>query len=79
MVACRAPGHIINWKGLQVVDRIPDFYQRCILEAWHIQKKPHDIKESYQIYYHLTHPQADDGTHHHPSPCMQPTWGGIVG
>ncbi len=30
-------GHIIDWSGAKVIDRNDHFYQRCLLESWHIQ------------------------------------------
>jgi len=69
-------GHTIDWGGAQVVDSHPNLHQRCILEAWHIQKEPHTINKEkgqlHQIYHHLTQAQARSCTNHHPPPHVQP-------
>ncbi len=30
-------GHTIDWNGAKVIDGNDHFYQRCLLESWHIQ------------------------------------------
>ena len=51
--------HAIKWDGAEVIDSHPHLKQRCVLEAWHIQKQAHTINREHgqlpQAYHHLVH------------------------
>ena len=50
-------GHAIKWDGAEVIDSHPHLKQRCVQEAWHIQKQAHTINREHgqlpQAYHHL--------------------------
>ena len=51
-------GHAIKWDGAEVIHSHPHLKQRCVLEAWHIQKQAHTINREHgqlpRAYHHLT-------------------------